>query len=134
MNMLHRLCQCTSSPTTMSGNTWRCVSCYQCAGACPLSLNIDTHVPTMTYMLLALCQCTSWQSAMIVNTFLCMSCWQRQCACTSPSLPHNATKQVVRVANAVPMHQVAIEDDWKYVPVHVLLPPPMRRHLPLVPQ
>ena len=27
------------------------------------------------------------------------------------------------------MHQLAIDDDWEYVPVHVLLPAPMRRHL-----
>ena len=31
------------------------------------------------------------------------------------------------------MHHLAIDDDWEYVSVHVLLPVPMRRHLSLVP-
>ena len=38
----------------------------------------------------------------------------------------------VDVAGAVPLHHLAVDDDWEFVPVHVLLPPPIRLHLPLV--
>ena len=33
----------------------------------------------------------------------------------------------------VPMHQLAVDDDWEYVPVHAPLPAPVREHLLLVP-
>ena len=39
---------------------------------------------------------------------------------------------MIHVANAVPMHHLDIDDDWDYVPMHVLLPAPMIRHLSLV--
>ena len=41
--------------------------------------------------------------------------------CTVPGYLH--------VASAVPMPQLAVDDDWEYVPVHVLLSAPMRRDI-----
>ena len=97
-HVLQMLCQCTRSPSTMTGNTSRCMSCSrrQCACTCPSCLNTRTFLPySDRHMLQTRCQCTSHQLTMIGSACRGMSCCRRRCAGTYPS-PLNSDTYVPR--------------------------------------
>ena len=102
----------------------------QCVGACPLSLNSVSYV-YRTYMLQMVANApASSRRGLRIRAGACPAAGANTPA-LAPGRLITPTKEV-HVAGAVPLHHLAVDDNWEFVPVHVLLPPPMRRHLSLV--